>query len=124
LNLHRREGLVTDVPGPLLFSKKMAGGWLIATIPPMAQCSMDGHPLPGGGCKENSCGLGDGMGGEADFSTALLTKCVSSFGRNDGSVDLEEKGAVELEEKTDNGKSKCKDEMRGFFPIRLRSGSE
>jgi len=23
---------------------------------------------------------------EADFSTALLTKCVSSFGRNDGFV--------------------------------------
>ena len=31
-------------------------------------------------------GLGDGMGGEADFSAALLTKCVSSFGRNDDSV--------------------------------------
>jgi hypothetical protein len=64
----------------------------------------------------DGCGLGDGTGGEADFSTALLTKCVSSFGRNDGAVDLEEK--------TDNGKSKCKDEMRGFFPIRRRSGSE
>ncbi len=59
-----------------------------------------GTPLPGGGCEENSFGLGDGMGGEADFSTALLTKCVSSFGRNDGAVDLEEK--------TDNGKSKSK----------------
>jgi hypothetical protein len=30
--------------------------------------------------------LGDGGGGEADFSAALLTNRVSSFGRNDGFV--------------------------------------
>jgi hypothetical protein len=41
---------------------------------------------------------GESPGGEADFSTALLTKCVSSFGRNDGFLDREKK--------TDNGNRK------------------
>jgi hypothetical protein len=34
---------------------------------------------------------GKSPGGEADFSTALLTKGVSSFGRNDVSLDGEKR---------------------------------
>jgi hypothetical protein len=36
---------------------------------------------------------GEDVGREADFSTALLTKCVSSFGRNDGCLNGQKKTA-------------------------------
>jgi hypothetical protein len=50
--------------------------------------------------------VGKSPGGEADFSTALLTKGVSSFGRNDDSLDGEKKNRQTA---TARAKAKCGD---------------
>jgi hypothetical protein len=62
----------------------------MVVIPPIAKCAMDGAPVDCRLVEENrqqqvqkARWLGEGCGGEADFSAPLLAKCASSFGRND-----------------------------------------
>jgi hypothetical protein len=51
---------------------------------------------------------GASWGKKADFSAALLTKCASSFGRNDGSLKGKKKQATAA--------AKAKAKCRGFSP--------
>jgi hypothetical protein len=58
-------------------------------IPPFAmRLRRMGHPFGFGLVEETTASawwrLGEDLGGEADFSAALLTNYASSFGRNDG----------------------------------------